>query len=398
MTLGVAVLTFGPAACGHAPASGAASVTRLAPSTSPLPCPQPITAVFVVHVRPVNGGVEGDAIHCVSVTGDATINDRLLEPPDQYRQLLAADSRHAVEIDGGNVDGSNQLVVLDLASASRRSFGTLSSLGVGATGPTRGVLSPDGSQLTVGSGHKVLLIDMPSGAARVLAASSSAEPSLWLNPLRWTAAGIIAHKVGYEGMGDAGLLTIDPATGTISMLNQGPNNQLVVSPNGKLFVVTTHVDLGDGPTIRYPWQNAIDLIGQDGSQTRIVTEVNHWFTPLEVTDDGQVLFASDSQSDAVAPDMGVYLAKDGHVTQQLTSSFGGEWGGPAQFLDASRAFVTHIRGGPGLTGTGVDLELYHLCAGAATGCNVSRTTVITFLGTWQTTIISIVVLPVHGLA
>jgi len=392
----VVVLAFDLAACGYAPASHAASVTRLAPSlspsTKPPPCPQPITAIFAVHVKPVSGGIEGDAIHCVSVTGDATINDRLLEPPDQSRQLLAADSRLAVEVDGGNVDGSNQLVILDLASASLRSLGTLSSLGIGDPGPVAAVLSPDGSQLAIGGLHKMLLIELPSGISRTLA-TIPANPSRWLMPLRWTAAGIIAHTVGYEGMGDFGLLLIDYANGTISMLNQGPNNQLAVSPNGKFFAYTTHVDLGDGPSVRYPWQNAVYLTGQDGTQTQVIAEQNHWFTPLDVSDDGQILFASDSQTDPVIADMGIYLARDGHPTQQLTSSFAGEWGGPAQFLDTSRAFVTHLRGGVGDKETSADLELYHLCADRATGCNVSRTTVITFPGTWPTVIVSIIELP-----
>jgi hypothetical protein len=357
-------------------------------------CSAPVSAIFAVQVTPANGGAAGDSIFCLSVRSETDLSSRLLVGPTQYRQVLAANSQIVVKVDGGNVDGSNQLGIVDLASGTSRALGTLSSFGIGDPGPVRAVLSPDGSQLAIGGLHKMLLIQMPSGESRTLRAVTADR---WLMPIRWTAAGIIAHLVGFEGMGDFGLLVIDPTTGAISTLNQGPNNQLTISPNGKFFAVTTHVDLGDGPTVRYPWQNAIDLIGQGGSQTRIVAEANHWFTPLDVGDDGQVLFASDSQTDPVTADMGVYLAGGGHVTQQLTSSFYGEWSGPAQFLDPSRAFVTHIRGGLGDKETSVDLEFYHLCADAAAGCTVNRTTVITIPGTWPTEVTSIVVLPTRGL-
>jgi hypothetical protein len=391
--LAIVALMFGLAACGPAPAAAVASATptvQVSPSPSPSPlCPQPITAIFAVRVTPPNGRQAGDAIHCLSVAGDTAINDRVLEWPDQFRRLLAATSHTAIEL-----DSRNDLVLVDLGSAIVRSLGTLSSLGIGDNGPVGAVSSPDGSHLAIGGAHKLLLIDLESGAPHTLM-TISGEQAPWLMPLRWTATGIIAHKVGFEGMGDLGLLMVDPATGTISMLNQGPNNQVAVSPNGKFFAVTAHVDLADGQSVRYPWQNAVDLVGQDGSRTRILTEANRWFTPLNVSDDGQVLFTSESQTDPVARDMGLYLARDGHPAQLLTSAFVGEWGGPAQFLDASRALVTHIRGGLGDKETGVDLELYRLCLDAANGCSVKRTTVITFSGTWPTVITSLAVLPVY---
>jgi hypothetical protein len=389
----VAVLAIGLAACG--PTSNPQSA---APTGSPrlaLPtCHQPISAIYAVHLTPVGGGAATDAIYCVTLIGEADLEGRLLEWPVEHRQLLAADSRSVVEVNGANVDGSNELVMFDLGgAATARSLGTLGSLGIGDPGPLGAVLSPDGSQLAIAGAHKVLLIQMQSGEARPLATVPADE---WLMPLRWTAAGILARKVGSEGMGDFGLVKVDASTGTISTLNQGPNNQLVVSPNGKYFAFTTHADLGDGPTLRYPWQNSIYRSGQDGVPALIISAPNHWFTPLDVSDDGQVLFASDSQTDPVAADMGVYVTKDGHLTRQLTSSFSGEWSGPARFLGASRAFVTHIQGGIGAKETSVDPELYHLCTDTAPGCTVSRMTVSTFPGTWPTQITSVIVLPARA--
>ena len=339
----------------------------------------------------MNGGVASDAIHCLSVTGQATINDRLMEWPVPHRQLLAANSQIVVQVDGGNVDGSNEVMVFDIASTSTRSLGTLSSLSIGDPGPVGAVLSPDGALLAIGGGHKLLLIDLKSRDSRTLA-TIPADQSRFFMPIRWTAAGILTEKVPYEGMGDFGLLMIDPSSGAISTINQGPNNQLVMSRNGNSFASTTHVDLGDGPSVRFPWQNAISLRVKGGSETRITSQRDHWFMPLDVTDDGQLLFASDSQTDPVVPDMGVYVAKDGVTTQQLTSTFSGEWG-PGRFLDPSRAFVTHFQGGVGDKETSVDLELYQLCPHAATACTSNRTTVITFPGTWPTVITSVIVLP-----
>jgi len=395
MTVGVgtSLLALGLAACNSTPSQHSASTT-VSPPPAPVvqtPCPEPVTAVFGVRVNQVGAGFSGNLIHCLSATGEATINDKLMEWPPQNRQLLAADSRSVVELEGGTADGGGIVVVFDLASGGRRSLGTLSQLGIGDPGPLGGVLSPDGTQLAIGGSHKLLLVQVQSAAAQTLA---TAPGERWLMPSRWTSAGIIASRVAYEGMGDFGLLSVDPATGTITTLNQGPNNQLVVSPNGKFFASTTDVNLGDGPTVRYPWQNAINLTGPNGTETRIMTEKNHWFTPLDVSDDGLVLFASDSQSDPVAADMGIYVAKDGHPTRQLSSSFSGEWG-PGRFLDASRVMVSHLKGGTGAGETSVDLELYRMCVDTAAACDISgtRTTAIVLTGTWPTVITSIVVLP-----
>jgi len=386
-------LALGLAACNATPTQHSASTTVSPPSAPAVqtPCPEPVTAIFGVRVNPVGAGFAGDLIHCLSVTGEATINDRLMEWPPQNRQLVAADSRSVIELEGSSADDSSTVVVFDLASGGRRSLGTLSQLGIGDPGPLGGVLSPDGTQLAIGGGHKLLLVQVQSAAVQTLATVAGDR---WLMPLRWTTAGILATKVGYEGMGDFGLVKVDPASGTISVLNQGPNNQLAISPSGRFFATTAHVDLGDGPTVRYPWQNAIDLTGPDGTATRIITEKNHWFTPLDVSDDGLVLFASDSQTDPVAADMGIYVAKGGHPTQQLSSSFSGEWG-PARFLDASRVLVSHLKGGTGASETSVDLELYRLCVDTAAACDISgtRTTAMVLTGTWPTVVTSIVVLP-----
>ncbi len=243
------------ARCRSSPSAAPQAASTASPATSPagvdLPvCNTPIAAIFATLITPTGGGAAGDSIFCLTVKSETDLSSRLLESPTKYRQLLAADSRIVVWVDGPNVDGSNDVAVFDLVSGANRVLGTLGSFSVGDPGPLGGVLSPDGSQLAIGGAHKLVVVQIQSGPSRTLATLTGDQ---WLMPLRWTAAGIIVHKVGFEGMGDFGLLIIDPATGTISTVNQGPNNQIVMSPNGKFFAVTAHVELGDGPSVRYPW-------------------------------------------------------------------------------------------------------------------------------------------------
>jgi len=393
LRLAVAVLSIAFAACDSTAAQNAAATTK-APSPAPvraLPnCNEPTTAVFAVRVNAANGGVSGDSIFCVAASGIRDFNTRLLEWPVQSRQLLTADSRSIVQVDGGNVDGSNVVGIFNPRSGDGRALGTLSSLGIGDPGPLEAVLSPDGTQLALGGAHKVLLIDMASGAKRTLA---TVPTDRWLMPLRWTTAGIIATKVGFDGIADLDLLSIDPTTGTISVLSPGPHNQLVISPTGKFFASTTHLDLGDGPTLRYPWQNAIDLTDADGQTRRIVSEKNHWFTPLDVSDGGQVLFSSDSQTDPVAPDMGLYLAQaDGHLNLELPSAFSGQWV-VARFLNGSNALVAHLVGGAGTVQSGLGVQVVQMCTDADAACQVQWSGDVVYNGRWPTLMTSIVMLP-----
>lgn len=59
-------------------------------ATPELPvCQGPITAIFAVRVTPVGGGGPSESIHCVSVTGDANLEDRLLEWPVHHKETSA---------------------------------------------------------------------------------------------------------------------------------------------------------------------------------------------------------------------------------------------------------------------------------------------------------------------
>lgn len=386
--LALAFVSVALAACNSTPAQHAAATTPSASPVRGLPnCSGPVTAIYAIHVNGVNGGVSGDSIFCVSASSTTDFNTRLLEWPVQNRVLLAADPRHVVQLDGGNVVG-----MFDPVTEDSRSFGTLSSLGIGDPGPVGAVMSPDGTQLALSGAHELLLIDLQSGTPRTL---TTAAGDRWLMPIRWTDSGIIASKVPYEGMGDFGLLKIDPVTGAMASINQGPNNQLVISPDGNFIVTTTHVDMGDGPTLRYPWQNAIDLTGLDGHKTRLAMQKDHWFTPLDVTNDGKVLFSSDSQTDPVSPGMGLYLAVAGQAKLQLPSTFSGQWA-LARFANASNALVAHLVGGTGTAQTGLGFQVLQMCPATEAGCQVNWSGDSVYDGQWPTLITSMVMLPALG--
>jgi hypothetical protein len=387
--LAVAVVSVAMAACNSTPAQHAAATTPSAsPVLAPSNCSAPITAIYALHVNGVKGGVSGDSIFCVSAYSTKDFNTLALESPVQDRQLLAADTRSVVMLNTGKADPDNSIEVLRPISWVRGILGTLGSFGIGNPGPLGAVISPDGTELALGGAHKLLVIGLDSRAVRTLAS----DPSRWLMPIRWTDAGIIATRVPYEGMGDFGLLKIDPVTGAVLTINKGPNNQLVISPDGNFIVTTTNVDLGDGPTVRYPWQNAIDLTGPDGHTTRLATQKDHWFTPLDVTNDGKVLFSSDSQTDPVAADMGIYLAVAGQAKLQLPSTFSSQWV-LARFANASNALVAHLLGGTGSAQTGLGFQVVQLCPATEAGCQVQWSGDAVYDGQWLTTITSMVMLP-----
>src|ERR1700674_5871442 len=181
--LALAFVSVALAACNSTPAQHAAATTAQPSPVRMLPnCSGQITAIYAVHVNGVNGGVSGDSIFCVSASSTTDFNTRLLEWPVQGRQLLAADARSVVQLEGGNVDGSSLIRVFDPASEGSRALGTLSEFGINDPGPVAAVMSPDGTELALGGAHKLLVVELGSTAVRTLAS----DPSRWLTSIRWT--------------------------------------------------------------------------------------------------------------------------------------------------------------------------------------------------------------------
>ncbi|HUY74771.1 MAG TPA: hypothetical protein VMW11_09695 [Candidatus Dormibacteraeota bacterium] len=335
-----------------------------------------------------------DVLHVVTVS-DGVPTDRVVYSSDQYRQLLAAGKGFAVEIDGVKADGSDTLAVVDLATGASRSLGSMSSLGIDDSGRIGGVVSPDGSRVAIGSNHKIVLIPLASGPQSLLLGPG--DSGTWFIPLRWTSTGILVGEVGYEGPGYGRLIRVDPANGNQTVVSQAPNTQLVVSPQGQWLATTKYVDLGDGPSIQFAWQNTLNLTPVPGASSRIVSEKDRWFVPLDVSDDGELLFSSDTQTDsAVAPDMGIHLAANGRVVQQLSESSRGEYGaafyGAARLVDPTTALIARMRGGFDAESS-LDVELVHMCLATSSGCRVTTTTVSSTPGSYDTSTHAFMIAP-----
>jgi len=391
-------------------ASAAPTNPPTVPSQSPLPvCTNPVpvrptalSAVYMVDITqyPVapsgvtSSSTFANALHVVTVINQVA-SDRVIYISDQIRHLLAVGMGFAIEIDGQG-DGTDPLAMVDLQTSARCSLGTMNSLGIDDVGRDAAVVSPDGSQLAIGSAHKIVLIQLPSGSERTLVGPG--EPNTWLLPLRWTAMGILVAAVGYEGLGYGQLTLVDPLTGSLSVVMPGAT-QLAVSPSGRWLATTTNVNLGDTPTLKYAWQNTIDLTPYGGSTSQIVAEKDRWFKPLDVSDIGQVLFSSDTQVVGTGPvtaDMGLYLATNGNVVQQLAEGFVGEFGneyyGAASFLDSTTAVVARMRGGFQAESS-LDVELVHLCAATSGACRATTTTVSSTPGSPPTDVREFFVVP-----
>ena len=359
------------------------------PLTRGLPnCDSPLTAVYAVHVEGVNGGTTGDSIFCATVRGVHDVNTRLLEWPVAERQLLAADAHVVIQLDSASQGGAALIRLFAPDTGDTRTLGTLGDFGAGDAGPVGALMSPDGTEFALAGAGKLLIVSVDSGAARTIASAPAGQT---LMPLRWTGSGILAHSVG-SGQADFGLMLIDPATGSLTVVNKGPNIQLIVSPDGRYRVSTTNVDLGDGPPSSLPWQNAIDLTLPDGKTTRLASHKDRWYTPLDVSDTGQVLFAIDSGDGVVAPDMGLYLAQDGRVTQQMPLRFQHEWQA-ARFVDTTTALAVHLIGGTGDAQTGLGLEAIQMCTGVNSGCQLQTSGDALYDGRWETNVRTIVMLP-----
>jgi len=371
------------------PITTPSSIASQAPTGQASPCSvsvtppgtpaAPATAVYMVEFGPdyfVASGAGAspsaectavDALHVVTViNGVAT--DRTIYRSNQHRQLLAASKTLAIEIDGaqsdGNDVGNDTVNMVDLETGASHSLGTMAALGIPNGGFQAGVMRPDGSEVAIGSSHKLVVLQLPSGAERILA--DTGVPTIWFVPFRWTSAGLYVAEAGGLGAKYLRLFLVNPATGSLAVVSPD-NPQLVVSPNGGWIATSATLASGNTLTLTHIGVNSSTIMTTTGE-----------LVPRDVTDDGQVLFSSETPSwtDPVTPDMGLYLGANGHAVQQLSESSYGEFGTPdygaASFVDPTTALVAQMRGGY-LAETSLDVELVQLCADTSSGCSVAIT-------------------------
>jgi hypothetical protein len=345
-------------------------------------------------------GVKSFALHVVTVINGVP-RDHLVESHDQIQRLLAAGDGFAVVVQGTSRTGNDTVALVDLKSGAVRSLATFNALGMSdRTYPVGGAVSPDGSQIAIGGAHKIVLVQVPSGAVSTLV--GAVDSGTWFIPTRWTATGIFAHICTWDRCG--GSQTVDSVTGKVTVLGRGEPG--VGSPDGTLIAEATWVDLGDPLCYcLWEWNNTLTLRRRGGATTHVISESRHNFTPLDLRDDGLLLFDADTRTGLTyttsgtlpfdgptSPDMGLYLAAAGHPVQQIRERFHGEFGS-ASFLDPTTALVARVQGGSYYDQAGIDVQLVHLCVDTSVACSVITTTVSSTTGTYPTSIGQIIVLP-----
>src|SRR5258706_1193626 len=253
--LGLALML---AACGS-PSSAAwrsAGATQ-SPAASPSPSPAPVeSAVYLAHSQ-TSPSTSAWALHQVDVVAGGVPQDRVIASGSSCcRQLLTAGHGSAVVLDGNSVSGADTVQVVDLTTGQGRSLGPESSMGIGAPGPVGAAMSPDGSQLAIGGGHRIVVVELSSGAVRRLVSS----PDHFFMPLRWTPSGIVTNEVPYADGGPYryDLLSIDPTSGAATKLRSHPVE--AISPDARTVSVAVNTNLGDSScALQFPCANTLTM-------------------------------------------------------------------------------------------------------------------------------------------
>src|SRR5260221_3398809 len=155
--LGLALML---AACGSTTTAGSSSAGAIqSPSASPSPSPAPVeSAVYLAHSQ-TSPTAFAWALHQVDVVAGGVPQDRVIASGSSCcRQLLTAGHGSAVGLDGNSVTRADTVQVLALTTRQGRSLGAESSMGIGAPGPVGAAMSPDGSQLAIGGGHRIVVV------------------------------------------------------------------------------------------------------------------------------------------------------------------------------------------------------------------------------------------------
>ena len=361
------------------PSSAPSAVPSPSPTATQIPDPPPYRgAIVAVYAALVNNGI---AIHVLTSSRGA-LADHLIAPSGQGIELLDAQATRLLVIDTGPDHSRDMLETLDLLDGARHAIADLRPLQLAAQGPVSGVLSPDATQAAVGVAHKLIVYTLATAGSRELTSDSS--NGRWIEPVRWTASGIIASEVPYEGPA-SDVIHVDASTGAMTVVFT-PTPIFALSPDGHIVAVATNTDLGDGQGERFPWFNTLTEQVGGGPPTQLFQEKSRNFQPLDVDNSGRVLFNSAAASTTpTAPDMGIYLVAAARASRQLPTTFYGEWIAAA-FVDSSTALVSRVIGGSLTTQTEAELDLMHLCPDTSSGCQVTMVKVSSTAGPYPTEI------------
>jgi hypothetical protein len=271
--------------------------------------------------------------------------------------------------------------------------GTVRELGLSSPGGMSGALSPDGTQAAIhvrnsDGTYEILIVDLGSCAVRPLIQIGPNEYNrAGLDPLVWTTAGIVVSPAVWD-CSRANLLTLDPQSGKLTPLAQGPVG--VFSPDGRLMAASAYVNLGEPQySGQCGWHNRLTA-GPIGLVPAVIAEQKSTdFTAFDIANDGSVLYLADDApfaSNPPAPDRGIYWETGGKSVRQLGETRIGQWVS-GRFVTQGEALVSTVTR-QGATGT-VEIDLVSLCA--TSGCTPTIRPVETFSGMYPQPVL--IVLP-----
>ena len=301
------------------------------PTTAPTPTVAPPSATYAaVYAINFNSATVVDTqLHVVTIhEGIAT--DRLLLG-NRYLDLLDANKSTALV----SVDQLPQkLGTIDLHTGALRILAVDTGIGVD------GILSPDSTQAVVTRGNSdgnvtTEIVDLGSGRARLLHITGGpARPGF----VRWFADGLVADGGQFDG-NPVGLWRINSQTGRATQLSHAEVDAL--SPSATVIGSAAHLSLGNSPCqCQSDWSNSLTLTQVGGATSQVAAERNRFFAPLDITDQGTLLFSKDDGA-ILGPthrsDTGLDLAGPGAPQMQFPETVIGEWSG--KLLNSSEALL-----------------------------------------------------------
>ena len=342
----------------------ASAARSKAPTAAHCPPSSP-DAVQVLSLVYLQGAppVDYESVHLLTVSGGAVTDCLLFD----RQPILVHDAAHGTVLLS---TGDGTIWTLQLSTGSLRNTGFSRGDLFG------GVISPDATEAVFATGQSATgfdidVVQLASGASRsVLHVGSNDYNHAGLIPLRWLQSGIIVTP-GALDCSPRGLLELDPRTGSLTQIADGVAG--VLSSNGTQRAYSDYANLGDVPYMgECGWHNQL-YAGPVGGPTVVRSQQNHDFFPLDVRDDGGVLYSSDEGPNGTATpgaDMGLYLYSNGVSIKQYGEAHAAYWTS-AIFVGQNSAIATEDLAS-GQNGS-VEVILVSLCS--FSGCQPSSTAI-----------------------
>ncbi len=306
-----------------------------------------------------------ETVHLLTVRDGAVTDCPLFD----RQPIQIHDAAHGIVLLSTNYGA---LWMLDIASR------TLHDTGFSNDTIFNPILSPDATQAAVEVGQpnvgwQIQVIDLKSGADRTVRQTGPYDYNrAGLVPRHWLPSGILVSP-GVWDCTPEGVLKLDPSTGSLTSVANGETG--VFSQSGAYRAFSGYSNLGDRQYQgQCGWRNVLFTGPLGGASTTVRSEANHDFSPLDVRDDGSLLYASDDLGaeppTATTPDMGLYLYTGSASIKQFGEDHNGEWQS-AVFVTPQLAIASE-QISSGQVGS-VEVVLVSLCA--SINCQASATAI-----------------------